>query len=296
MDTLSEREATKRQTLTLSRLSKLPVFNQSALKLLTVATDSDSARDDFEKAFRSDPSLTTDLLILANSPEFGFRAQVTDIRHAISLLGLERARSLACTIAMSFYLRSSASTDISTAWKHSIASAALASHVAGMSSLGLPLLYTAALLHDIGRMGLLLTSQKEYGSLAALEIKGMDESLGVERVLFGMNHCEAGAAMSRTWGFPDSLQRNILLHHGHVAAEQDPVTNLVQAACRMAEALGYPESSMVPGAARLDLNTALPPHVQNRAGLTEEQLAGVVDAHFAAAQGLLPPATDRQAN
>src|SRR5580698_10487610 len=105
MESLDEEDILTRRSRTFDRLSRLPVFSRTALKLLTIATEAESAREDFEAAFRSDPSLAADLLTLANSAEFGFRAKVASIPHAISLLGLERARSLACTIAMSFYLR-----------------------------------------------------------------------------------------------------------------------------------------------------------------------------------------------
>ena len=145
---------------TLDRLSHLPVFSRAALKLLTLATEADSARQDFEAAFRSDPTSAADLLIAANSSEFGFRSKVASIPHALSLLGLERARSLACTIAMSFYLRNSGSPDVSDHWKHSMASAALAEHLAGVSALNPPLLYSAALLHDIRALGLAAVVEK----------------------------------------------------------------------------------------------------------------------------------------
>jgi putative nucleotidyltransferase with HDIG domain len=281
MEGLSEEVSSKGRSQTLIRLSRLPVFNQTALKLITIATDSESAREDFELAFRADPSLATDLLILANSSEFGFRARVTSIPHALSMLGLERARSLACAIAMSFYLRRSANTDVNAAWTHCMASAALAEHLAQASSLSLPILYTASLLHDIGRLGLQLTAQKEYGSIMELPVSAIDELLAVERIQFGMNHCEAGGALARTWGFPESLQRPIHLHHDRTPLEQDPVTNLVQTSCRMAEALGYPETTIVPGASRVGLEEATPPRLRGHESVKPELLEAVVSAQFA---------------
>jgi putative nucleotidyltransferase with HDIG domain len=283
---LPAEEISRRQAQTLHRLALLPIFNQAALKLLTIATDADSARDDFELAFGSDPSLATDLMVVANSPEFGFRAQVNSIPHALSLLGLERARSLALTIAMSFYLRTSTGIDVDAAWKHSMASVALAGHIAETCSLSLPMLNTAALLHDIGRLGFHLSSQEDYSSLAKLEILEIDEALRVERVLFGMNHCEAGAAMSRTWGFPEALERHIRRHHDQVPLEQDPIDYSLQLACRLAEALGYPEFPVPSGASKLGLEEAIPARFRNNSKFTPECLAAVVDAHFAATNGL----------
>jgi putative nucleotidyltransferase with HDIG domain len=270
-----------RQAQTLNALARLPIFNQTALRLLTVATDSDSARADFDSAFRSDPSLAMDLLTTANSAEFGFRSQVASIGHALSLLGLERARSLACMIAMSFYLRTSIRADVSAFWKHSIVSAALAGHLAEVSSLSAPGPYTAAMLHDIGRLGLQMTSPQDYDTLADLPISAMDEALKIERVLFGMNHCEAGAAMSLAWGFPESMERHVRQHHGHAPPQEDPVTNLVQTACRLADGLGYPEFSVAPGAARSGLEEVLPSQFRKHAACSVERLDAVARTHLA---------------
>jgi putative nucleotidyltransferase with HDIG domain len=186
---------------------------------------------------------------------------------------------------MTFYLRGSANTGVSAAWQHSMASAALAEHLAEMSSLSSSILYTAALLHDIGSLGLQLSWQNEYSSLVRLRLAEVDAALSAERKLFGVNHCEAGEALARTWGFPESLQRHIHNHHGHVPFEQDPVTNLVQTACRLAEVLGYPESGLAPGASQLDLEQALPSRFRKHAAFTRERLAVVVETQLIATKG-----------
>ena len=82
------------------------------------------------------------------------------------------------------------------------------------------------------------------------------------------------------------MQIHIRLHHGHVPLERDPVSSLVQTACRLAEGLGYPEISLAPGAHRLDLQDAIPPRYGKHADLTPERLAAVVNAHLAFANGL----------
>lgn len=70
------------------RLSKLPPFRPAALKLLNISVESGSAMRDFEEIFKSDPALSADLLLVANSLQFGPRARVETIRHAITYLGL----------------------------------------------------------------------------------------------------------------------------------------------------------------------------------------------------------------
>ena len=76
------------------------------------------------------------------------------------------------------------------------------------------------------------------------------------------------------------------MHHGQVTLEQDPVNNLVQTACRLAEALGYPESPVLLGASRLGLEEAIPSRFRKHPAFTPERLAVVVNALFAATNGL----------
>lgn len=85
------------------RLTRLPTFHPTAIKLMTLSTESDSALADFEEVFKADLTLTADLLLTANSAAFGLRSRVDTIRHALTLLGLERVRSLAFNIMWGAY-------------------------------------------------------------------------------------------------------------------------------------------------------------------------------------------------
>ena len=69
----------------------------------------------------------------------------------------------------------------------------------------------------------------------------MAEANQLERHLFGITHCDAGALMARRWGFPENLETCMADHHNPTAGQfRDPQT-LIRAACRMAEALGFAE-------------------------------------------------------
>lgn len=74
------------------QLSGLPIFNPAVMKLMGISSESDSAIEDFERVFEADPALTTDLLLSANSAAFGGWRRIETIKHALSLLGLERVR------------------------------------------------------------------------------------------------------------------------------------------------------------------------------------------------------------
>ncbi len=221
-------------------LSKLPPFHPAALKLLNIASDTGTAMDDFEKIFRSDPALTADLLLVANSPLFGTRARIASIRHSLTHLGLDRVRSLANTIALSFFVRNQPRTAfVRHIWAHSVATATVTEVLGRIYRI--TDLYTAGLVHDLGRLGLLLTMGQEYEEWVTEMVPNMEESMQMEADRFGLNHCEAGKTVGEKWGFPAMLQDCMIAHHKPQTGSPGNPVSLVQVACRIASSIGFPE-------------------------------------------------------
>ena len=233
-------ELAARHAQTVICLSKLPPFHPAALKLLNIASDSGTAFDDFEAVFKTDPALTADLLLVANSPLFGTRASIASIRHAITHLGLDRVRSLASTITLSFFVRNQPrAAFVRHIWVHSIATATIAEILGNQYRL--PDLYTAGLVHDLGRLGLLLTLGQDYEKWISDEVPDVDESNRQERARFGMTHCEAASHVAEKWGFPAMLEKCMIRHHDPEIGPPQAAVPLVQLACRIAAAIGFPE-------------------------------------------------------
>ena len=221
-------------------LSRLAPFHASALKLMNISVEDDSAFADFEEAFKGDPALTADLLLVANSVEFGLRARIETIRHALTFLGLERVRSLGCTIAFSFYVRNVPQTPyMASVWEHSLASAVLAEMMGKICRQHS--VYTAGLTHDLGRLALFLSLGSDYAAHMAKPFESEEEADVVELAEFGIDHCDAGARVAKQWGFPDSLMTIMLKHHHEISGNPRDPLNLVRAACRMASSLGFRE-------------------------------------------------------
>jgi HD-like signal output (HDOD) protein len=225
-----------------NRLSKLPALRPSTLRLLSISVESDTALTEFEYVFKSDPALAADLLILANSPTFGVRATVHNIRHAIALLGMERIRSLAFAVAVKGYLRTGRWNDgLQISWRHSIATAVIAEALGAAEKSSVPLLYTAGLMHDVGRLALFQVSAEKYGQVLTADFSNIQEYLNMEKLLFGCAHDDAGAFLAAAWGFPTTLCDCIRFHHWDVAVHAGQFFELVGVACRLADSLGYPE-------------------------------------------------------
>jgi HD-like signal output (HDOD) protein len=247
------------------KLSKLPPFGPAVLKLLSISLDDESAPKSFEDAFKSDPALTAELLVLANSAAFGGRAHVQAIGAAIRHLGLERVRSMAATSALrSHTQRGQSDPYLASVWAHSIATAVAAEALGNAS--GCRDLYTLGLTHDLGRLGLFLVGGQPYAEELSKEFQDIEQANQVERDLFGMTHCQAGALVAAAWGFPESLAACMGEHH-IMPASTDP-RGLIVTACRMADSLGFLEVplSEAPGWPGLD------PALENFSQLEPEAL------------------------
>lgn len=266
----------------LKHLNGLPPFPASALRLLSISTESETAIGDYERVFKSDQALATDLLVVANSAEFGLRARVDDIQHALTLLGLNRVNSLSVTLAMRLYMRNAPRLAvIQPLWAHSIASAVIAETLGKVRGLSVSALYTAGLVHDVGRLGLLMATENRYARLLAQPVAGSEKACALEKEQFGLTHSEAGGIMAASWGFPAWLCSAIRCHHMDETQPPDERLQLVRLACTLAGTLGYEEhgdNRPRNDVARLEL----PAELRGCAGLDQESLQSRISSLLAA--------------
>lgn len=70
-------------------LAKVPRLPVSSMQLLTKLLDPSSSQNEVVELIRQDPSLTSTLLKSINSSSYGLENKISDIQHAISLLGFD---------------------------------------------------------------------------------------------------------------------------------------------------------------------------------------------------------------
>jgi HD-like signal output (HDOD) protein len=203
--------------------------------------------------FKSDPALTAELLVMANSAAYGGRSRVQTIGRAIRYLGLEHVRSMAATSALRSHTQGAKRHQyLASVWAHSIASAVAAEALGNLC--GCAGLYTLGLTHDLGRLGLFLVGGQPYADELSKEFLDIEQANQVERNRFGMTHCEAGSLVAAAWGFPESLAVCMGEHHV-MPSGRDDSRGLIVTSCQMADSLGFPEVplSSVPAWPKLDL-------------------------------------------
>ena len=223
------------------RLRSLPPFNSTAVKLLAQPVDEEISMSAVEESLSSDPSLVGQLLVAANSALFGQRTQVATIRQALFVVGLDRLRAMVATVATSAYMRTLSPEAVRPIWAHGVATAVIAEHLAKYSDkVSGSLMYTAGLVHDLGRLGMMASESEAYKAFLFAEHPDLEESEHREKALFGMTHTVAGDFLMRTWGFPETLCRQARNHHDDTGKDPEP-EQIIQSACLLADEMGYPE-------------------------------------------------------
>ncbi len=188
---------------------------------------------------RSDASVAAELLRRANSAAFGLRSRVASVEHSITMLGLERVRMLMLTLGMGNYVRAAMRVVVlRRCWRHSLGCGMLAEELAEAFDVRPDQAYTAGLLHDVGRLALLVKYPQSYADLLSVVAENHLSMLQSERDLFDIDHCEAGSWLADEWDFPKDLIAAIR-HHHDPDGDTAPLTGLVHCACRLAEALGF---------------------------------------------------------
>jgi putative nucleotidyltransferase with HDIG domain len=164
-----------------------------------------------------DPALTGRLLRLANSAAMAGLSPVNTARDAIMRVGIGPALAFAAASGLRKQLRRALPeyglTD-GQLWRHSVASALAVEPIARRSKTPVPPeCFTAALLHDIGKIVLArFLSPDELRWLAdARDLGG--SSLQAETEVLGVNHAELGGEIAGHWKLPERLVRGVTFHH-----------------------------------------------------------------------------------
>lgn len=260
-------------------LSKIPAFPPVAIRVLNILSDEDEVElKKLLELLMIDPAFSAEILRAANSPMFGFGSQIDSVQHALVILGLERIKAVTLTVATRFYLQGVAKVDmLRRCWRYSVACALLADEVARCCGVFQDRAYTAALLHDVGRLGLLIAYPTEYTNLLfeANETLARGEAFDLlerERQQYGIDHCEAGRLLVLKWNLPSEFSV-IAGYHGDFPPEgQFDLLTLVRLACGLANSLGFNVIEPPQSPTFVEMLERLPGHARHRFENDPEEL------------------------
>lgn len=230
------------------RLESLPsipdVYRDIMLELQKPAPSIKAVADILAK----DIGLTTKILRLVNSAYFGLSRTLTDIRQAVSLLGLDVIKALALSVKLFSQVDSAATAGLTERiWQHSLRVGEAARRICDLEDCDLDTVndaYMAGLLHDTGKLVLAMNFPEEMLKVDDVKKEAEHSRLVVEKAVFGSTHAEVGAYLLGLWGLPDSIIEAIAYHHHPELQPGDGFTPLM--AVHVADALMYgPDLSAV---------------------------------------------------
>lgn len=232
----------------ISAAEKLPPFPDVAWKITSLIRKMAPPKE-LESVIRLDQALSARIIRLSQGVCFGRRYDVRSLQDAMLLLGNKRLlQVIISTCASRYFERVGCGQDERDMWEHSVATALMSEIVC--RSLGhkkIITVYTAALLHDIGKT-ILSIYAKIYLHQNLHRIRGNGNCVKSEQRAMGIDHQELGGMIARNWKFPAELTAAIQHHHDpDNAGQYKDIASIVYVANELAElAVDTPESAHSP--------------------------------------------------
>ena len=183
------------------------------MKLLN-QPDVDSSR--IVRMISVEPSLTANVLRVCNSAYFGSSLPTTDLQEAVTRLGFQQVYRLVVAATGAKLLaapQKGYGLDPGELWKHSVASAVAAQLMARKLGEDDNLVFTATLLHDLGKIILAQSIEESYVRLIREAETHQLSLLESETKLLGVNHAEVGGRLLAQWKFPADVVAAVTHHH-----------------------------------------------------------------------------------
>lgn len=199
----------------------LPTIPVLLARVLAVVDGDRSSTRELVDVMQRDQALTGRVLRLSNSGFFGFAREVSTLARAVMILGFGTVRSLALGVKVWETLIGRTVLPLTALWEHSALVGAASRLIAQRTRVADPEeVFTAGLLHDVGRVVLALRFPGEYAAMleAAPELDGAPAPLEArERAVFGIDHAQAGAWLAESWKLPRSIVDAAAHHHDPIA-------------------------------------------------------------------------------
>lgn len=242
-------------------LLSLPIQPAVAEALLAAFDDETATLSKLARIAGCDPVMSARMLAVANSAAFGDQApRSPNLERTCAVLAPKTVKTIAAIAAI--HQKRSGSCGIPTVvlkryWWHTLTCAHLARRLAGMMGYPEPEeAYLGGLLHDLGE---LIIGVRHAGALTALDktralavlaralsddrtLATLDHTLSqgpaLERRLFGVDHCELGAALVEAWRLNSFVADAIRFHHLGTEALRGahPLLRLIHAANTLSQA------------------------------------------------------------
>ncbi len=207
--------STREQTL--QSLENLPKISPMMAQLLARLAKRNCDVPGVASVVEKDPMLTAQVLRLANSAVFGRAIPITQVKHAVAMVGVGAMRKFALGSSISnLFSRFRAAREFSVTRfnLHAVATATLVE----LMTDELPVhfaegAFIAGLLHDVGKLLIAVSLPRQYSEILGMQAVSNFSLLECERTVLGIDHAElSGMAVTR-WEMPEPVRVAAHFHH-----------------------------------------------------------------------------------
>jgi HD-like signal output (HDOD) protein len=204
-------------------IEKLPSLPTVYHELMDAVSRPDISTQRIARIVERDAAMAAKLLQLVNSACFGLSQHITGVDQAVVYLGLELIKNLALTVHVFSALerqavRSGLSLELQQ--EHALITARVARQFLS-SPVQARDAFTAALLHDIGKLVLAVCIPAKFKICVETCRSTGRPSHEVEAEILGVTHAEVGAYLLSLWGLPYPIVEAVAFHHNPGAAMEE---------------------------------------------------------------------------
>ena len=233
-----------RLTKLLADLDNIPTPPQLYFDIREELNSSSSDARSIAAIISTDPSISAKILKVANSGFYAVPRSVTEMRDAITFLGVDTVVTLVLA-AHVFKRLPVPGVNLDALWQHSLTVSAMAQQIViqeGGDRLSVNTAGVAGLLHDIGELFLLANVPDIYYPMIRRFAGDEDARLALELEHFGVTHAQLGSYVLSLWSLPDAVVEAVALHHD-VSRHAGDTASLTNKAVFAAERFLQEESS-----------------------------------------------------
>jgi putative nucleotidyltransferase with HDIG domain len=204
---------------------QLPPFPAVIQKVLQLIDDPNSSARGVVDVIQYDQAITANVLKVCNSAFFGARRPIHTLREALVRIGFNELMEIILSRSSLQFISKACpgyGLEKGDLWRHSVSCALLSQILAKrIHEEPSPILFTAGLLHDIGKV---LLSDYVQDNFEAIKRNVLEEGHSfseAEKLVLGINHAELGGIICERWQFPKIIVSVIRYHHAPSSASED---------------------------------------------------------------------------
>ena len=198
----------------LNELKSLPSLSSSLQRIISLCEDTNMDMKDLVLEIEKNPSVSAEILKLANSVGFIMKSKSMSISQAVKIIGVKAILRLLYAMGSMNTLNKSYSR-MEAQWEHSRRTSYFANLLTKENNLGKlgESVISGALLHNIGKILLLSADREIFPVIQELtKNRATENSKVLEEAAIGLSYSKLGSMLAEKWNFPEDLKCIIEYH------------------------------------------------------------------------------------